>query len=93
MLERNWRCREGELDIIGRQDGSLVVCEVKTRSGLGFGTPAESVTAVKIARIRRATCRWLSQYGVPVGPVRFDVIAVLIPPGEQPQLQHIPGAF
>lgn len=93
VLSRNWRCREGELDIVGYDGRTLVVCEVKTRSGLGFGTPAESVTRTKIVRIRRAASKWLSMYSVPFGPVRFDVIAVLIRPGEQPQLQHIPGAF
>ncbi|MGH3467738.1 MAG: YraN family protein, partial [Thermocrispum sp.] len=50
VLVRNWRCREGELDIVGYDGRTLVVCEVKTRSGLAFGTPAESVTPVKIAR-------------------------------------------
>ncbi|MDQ2796203.1 MAG: YraN family protein, partial [Actinomycetota bacterium] len=53
ILERNWRCRDGELDLIARDGSALVFVEVKTRSSLTFGTPAEGISRVKIARIRR----------------------------------------
>lgn len=93
VLARNWRCREGELDIVGYDGRTLIVCEVKTRSGLRCGTPAESITPGKMARIRRAASKWLSTFGVPPGPVRFDVVSVFMPPGQRPRLRHIPGAF
>lgn len=94
VLSRNWRCREGELDIICTDGGTLLICEVKTRSGLGFGAPAESISRTKIIRIRRAASKWLSEHRVRYErDVRFDVISVVIPHGEPPQLQHIPGAF
>ncbi len=57
VLSRNWRCREGELDVVATDADKLVVLEVKTRSGTGFGAPAEAVTGRKAARIRRVTQR------------------------------------
>lgn len=95
VLARNWRSsRDGELDIVGTDGETLVVCEVKTRSGVGFGMPAEAVTKKKRIRIRRLTRLWLSEHKtVWIPTIRFDVIAVLIPPGGEPLVQHIPGAF
>jgi putative endonuclease len=94
VLARNWRCREGELDIVAYDGEHVVVCEVKTRSGLGFGEPAEAITRDKMIRIKRLARKWLSEYRVPPNrSVRFDVIGVLIPPGGRPLVQHIPGAF
>ncbi|MPY79356.1 MAG: YraN family protein [Actinophytocola sp.] len=93
VLARNWRSRAGELDIIASQGQLLIVCEVKTRSGTGFGTPAESVTRTKIARIRRLTQQWQCTYHRPWGPVRFDVISVLFDQDGQAWLAHIEGAF
>src|SRR5690606_2194362 len=93
VLSRNWRCREGELDIIATDRTTLVVCEVKTRSGPRFGEPAEAVTEDKQARIRRITSRWLSEFGVGWCPIRFDVLAVDCSPRRAPTVRHIPGAF
>ena len=82
VLVRNWRCREGELDLICSVGDRLVVCEVKTRSSLAFGHPAEAVTRTKQQRIRGLAARWLAEGGAPFVPreIRFDVAAVL--PGE-----------
>jgi putative endonuclease len=79
VLERNWRCREGELDLIVRRGATLVVCEVKTRSSLAYGHPAEAVTATKQRRIRALATRWLAEAGPADRPavLRFDVAAVL----------------
>lgn len=82
VLARNWRCRDGELDLICAKGHQVVICEVKTRSSLAFGHPAEAVTATKQHRIRGLASRWLSEGDPPFRPheVRFDVAAVL--PGE-----------
>lgn len=93
VLSRNWRAREGELDIVGTDGRTLVVCEVKTRSGVGFGSPAEGVGADKIARIRRLTMKWLSEHRCGWVQIRFDVIAVLLVPGQRPRVDHFRGAF
>ncbi|MTD55295.1 YraN family protein [Amycolatopsis pithecellobii] len=93
VLDRNWRCREGELDIVATDYQTVVVCEVKTRTGRNFGDPAEAVTGEKSARIRRITGQWLRERGVRWCPLRFDVISILATPDEAPQLKHIAGAF
>lgn len=99
ILERNWRASpgtdglRGELDIVARDADALVIVEVKTRSGTGFGAPAESVTADKARRIRRLAAAWLAAH--PNGAyasVRFDVVSVLR--GRQGMLvEHLRGAF
>jgi putative endonuclease len=78
VLARNWRCRDGELDLVLGRGRSVVFCEVKARSGTGFGTPAEAVTPAKRARIRRLAARWIAE-AAPFRPaeIRFDVAAVL----------------
>ena len=78
MLARNWRCREGELDLIATKGPTLVVCEVKTRSGGRFGAPFEAVTRQKQLRLRRLATRWLTTTEPRVHPreIRFDVASV-----------------
>ena len=77
VLDRNWRCRDGELDLVLRRGRMLVVCEVKTRTSAAFGAPAEAVTRTKQARLRLLAGRWLAQSDLRPREVRFDVAAVL----------------
>jgi putative endonuclease len=95
LLDRNWRCREGELDAVARDvDGTLVFVEVKARSGTGFGEPAEAVSLRKARRIRVLACRWLADHAPGGGAeLRFDVISVVRRRGEQPLVIHLRGAF
>jgi putative endonuclease len=76
VLDRNWRCREGELDLVIAAAGVVVFCEVKTRRGDTFGTPAEAVTLSKQRRIRRLAVFWLAEHRVRARRVRFDVASV-----------------
>lgn len=80
ILDRNWRCRAGELDLVVRSPTShIVFCEVKARSSDRYGTPFEAVTPVKAARIRRLAAAWLADHRDTVGfasELRFDVAAV-----------------
>ncbi len=80
ILERNWRRREGEVDLIVRRARTVVFCEVKTRSSDRFGTGAEAVVAPKQRRIRRLAARWLSELTPASGrarvEVRFDVVSI-----------------
>ena len=80
ILERNWRRREGEVDLIVRRGATVVFSEVKTRSSDRFGTGAESVLPAKQRRIRRLAYRWLSEITPAVGrarvEVRFDVVSI-----------------
>ncbi|MGB3770829.1 MAG: YraN family protein [Rhodococcus sp. (in: high G+C Gram-positive bacteria)] len=93
IIVRNWRCRYGEVDIIAADGDTIVFVEVKTRSGRGFGTPAEAVTPVKAQRIHRLAGVWLAEQRGPWVPVRFDVVEVIIAHGEGPRLTHLSGAF
>jgi putative endonuclease len=93
VLSRNWRCREGELDVVATDGTTLVVCEVKTRSTDDFGDPAEFVTPAKLRHVRQATQAWLRRYRVGWCRVRYDVVAVLWPAGGVPRLRHVRGVF
>ncbi|MCJ0904827.1 YraN family protein [Rhodococcus sp. ARC_M6] len=93
IVERNWRCRYGELDVIATEDDRIVFIEVKTRSGLGYGSPAEAVTFAKRRRIRVLALQWLGDSGRSWSKVRFDVVAVLICRNQEPVIEHFVDAF
>jgi putative endonuclease len=80
VLDRNWRRREGEVDLIVRHGKTVAFCEVKTRSSDRFGTGAESVLEAKQRRIRRLAARWLSELTPASGrarvEIRFDVVSI-----------------
>jgi putative endonuclease len=80
VIDRNWRRREGEVDLIVRKGKTVAFCEVKTRSSDRFGTGAESVLEAKQRRIRRLAARWLSELTPASGrtrvEVRFDVVSI-----------------
>jgi putative endonuclease len=77
VLARNWRCPQGELDLVLRQGDLIVFCEVKTRSSTAFGAPVEAVTRAKQVRLRRAAGRFLEAGSEHSGVARFDVASVL----------------
>lgn len=93
ILDRNWRCAEGEIDIVAVDGGTLVVCEVKTRSGTGFGDPAEAVVGAKAVRLRRLALRWLAAHELGWTDLRFDVVTVLRRHDGDPVVRHLRGAF
>jgi len=76
VLDRNWRVRDGEIDIVARGRDTLVFCEVKTRRGSLFGTPAEAVTARKQQRLRALARLWLAAHPARAPELRFDVASV-----------------
>lgn len=93
VLARNWRCRDGELDVVARCGQTLCFVEVKTRSSAAFGLPAEAVGPQKVARMRRLAGRWLTENRTGGwSGLRFDVIAVLRT-ASGPELTHLEGAF
>jgi putative endonuclease len=93
VLDRNWRCREGELDIVARDRDALVFCEVKTRRGLGFGHPVEAVTSAKQRRLRTLAQRWLAAHDEHAPELRFDVVGVLVRPARPALVTHLRAAF
>lgn len=91
LLDRNWRCAAGEIDLVLRDGRVLVVCEVKTRSSVAFGSPLEAVTEQKAARLRRLAARWLADHDLRPDDVRIDLIGVLAVPGRPVEVQHVRG--
>lgn len=91
VLDRNWRGRCGELDVVALEGGELVVVEVKTRTGDGFGHPAEAVTATKLARLRRLTGEWLHAHDLRPTGVRIDVVAVRTSRRGAATVEHLRG--
>lgn len=77
ILERNFNCRYGEVDIIAMRDGYYVFIEVKSRNTLAFGSPCEAVTPYKQRRIVSVAMYWLFQKHKTGVPVRFDVVEVV----------------
>ena len=91
LLDRNWRCEAGEIDLVLRDGRVLVVCEVKTRSSLAYGSPLEGVTERKAERLRRLAERWLEVHAVRPDEVRIDLVGVLVPRRGGPRLEHVRG--
>ncbi|HET7303948.1 MAG TPA: YraN family protein [Segeticoccus sp.] len=91
VLERNWRCDVGEVDIVALDGDCLVVCEVKTRRSSTFGSPVEAVTRRKAARLRRLAARWLAEHELRVADLRVDVVGVVRPRRGAAEVEHLEG--
>ncbi|WP_250001724.1 YraN family protein [Actinoplanes sp. M2I2] len=93
ILDRNWRCSDGEVDLVLRDGDDIVFCEVKTRRDGRFGPPAEAVTYRKVRKLRQLALRWISDTGIHPREIRFDVVEVLMPAHGAGQVTHIRSAF
>ena len=91
VLERNWRCDEGEIDLVLRDGDALVVCEVKTRTSDVCGSPHEAVSPAKLDRLRRLAHRWAAERGLQPPETRIDVVAVRLPRRGAAQVEHVRG--
>lgn len=91
VLERNWRCEHGEVDLVARDGDTLVVCEVKTRRGTGYGDPVEAVTFRKAMRLRRLAVAYVTARGLHPPALRIDVVGVLCRPGRPAEIRHVVG--
>lgn len=91
LLDRNWRCPQGEIDLVLRDGRTLVVCEVKTRSSHDFGTPHEAIDRRKVDRLRRLAACWLREHAVHPDDIRLDLVAVLRPRTGEPEIDHVRG--
>ena len=93
LVARNWRCPQGEIDVIAQRGGETVFVEVKTRTSTAYGHPFEAITLSKLARLRRLAAAWCQQADAGAGRIRIDAIAVLAPRGETPTIEHLQGVF
>ena len=94
LVERNWRCARGEIDLVMRDGEDTVFIEVKTRSGLGFGHPLEAITAAKLSRLRGLAgewCRARREAGEVIGRIRIDAVAVIAPRHAPARIEHLAG--
>jgi putative endonuclease len=91
LVDRNWRCDLGEVDLVLRDGEVLVFCEVKTRSSTTYGHPLEAVTPTKGARLRRLAARWLGEHDVHARDVRIDLVGVLLAPRGAAEIEHVRG--
>lgn len=89
ILARNWRCSEGELDIVAWDGTAVVAVEVKTRSSALFGDPLEAVDFRKQRRLRHLLGKWLESTSISTSSSRVDVVSVLALPGKEPILDHV----
>ena len=93
IVDRNWRCPLGEIDIVAAEvteaGTTLVFCEVKTRSGLGFGHPLEAITYAKMRTLRQLAAQWTREHQISATLIRVDAIGVVLKRGKEPELVHV----
>lgn len=88
IVDHNWHCAQGEVDIVAQRDQNLVFFEVKTRTSTRFGHPIEAVSADKVARMRRVAGQWLQHHPEIRGRIRLDVLGILLMHG-QVHVEHV----
>jgi putative endonuclease len=93
VIDRNYRFMKAEADIVAYDGKQIIVVEVKTRRGRGFGEPEEAVTEQKKKQLYKATQAWLYERKMEGAPVRFDVIAIILMKNADPVIRHHEGAF
>lgn len=92
VIGRNWRCRQGEIDILASEGDALVVCEVKTRRAGEYQHPMAALTPGKVDRLRSLAERWAGEHGgAPPGGVRIDLIGVILPSRGAARVEHVRG--
>lgn len=91
ILDRNWRCRTGEIDIVAADEHVLIICEVKTRSTEDFGSPLSAVTPRKLRRLRRLAVEWTRDHGGHAREIRIDVIGIVLGSAGASSLEHLRG--
>jgi putative endonuclease len=91
LVDRNWRCGAGEIDLVLRDGDVLVFCEVKTRTSTAYGHPVEAVVPAKAERLRQLAVRWVEAHDVRHDGVRIDVVGVLLAGRGAAQVEHVRG--
>lgn len=93
ILEKNYKCKLGEIDVIARRQGRLAFVEIKTRTSVQFGTPQEAVDLRKQEKIFKIAQWYLKEKKMPKSPIAFDVVAILWREGQAPEIRLIADAF
>lgn len=93
ILDRNWRCAQGEIDVVAQHGDEVVFVEVKTRSSVAFGHPLEAITVKKLARLRRLAGAWCDAHPHPHSRIRIDAIGVIAPSSSPAVIEHLQRVF
>jgi putative endonuclease len=93
VLDRNWRCPAGEIDIVAKEGDVVVICEVKTRRDARFGTPVEAITATKAGRLYRLGRLWIGEHDIAWSALRIDVVAVMCARPGPATVEHLVGVL
>ena len=93
IVDRNWRCSQGEIDLVARDGGELVFVEVKTRSSVAFGHPLEAITASKLARLRRLAAAWCEAHPGNHNHIRIDAVGIISPAVGDVEVEHLERVF
>jgi putative endonuclease len=93
VLSRNFRLGRKEIDLVARRGEVVAFVEVKTRAGLGYGHPLEAITARKRREIHQVAAAWIDRHGRPDDVYRFDAVAILLPSGGEPRIEHVEDAW
>jgi putative endonuclease len=93
IIDRNWRCPQGEIDIVAMDGADTVFVEVKTRSSTAFGHPLEAITMIKLSRLQRLAMAWCVAHPAVHARIRIDVVAVIAPRTGEPVIEHLKRVF
>ena len=93
IVDRNWRCPQGEIDLVARDGAELVFVEVKTRSSVAFGHPLEAITASKLARLRRLAAAWCEAHPGNHDRIRIDAVGIIVPAIGDIEVEHLERVF
>jgi putative endonuclease len=93
VLHRNYRIGHREIDLVAKRGEVVAFVEVKTRGGLGYGHPLEAITRKKRREIQQVAAAWIEAHGTPCDLYRFDAVAILLPAGGEPRIEHVEDAW
>ena len=93
VTHRNFRLGRKEIDLVARRGEVVAFVEVKTRAGLGYGHPLEAVTWKKRREIQQVAAAWVDRFGRDGDVYRFDAVAILLPSGGEPRVEHVEDAW
>jgi putative endonuclease len=93
IVDRNWRCPQGEIDLVATEGGELVFVEVKTRTSVAFGHPLEAITVRKLARLRRLAAAWCEAHPGSHDRIRIDAIGIIAPTHGLVEIEHLRRVF